>query len=631
MDLSGHIIASFVAVFIGSAALLLLNKELRAKRGALSKTPSLKDLNWLFCIALIQAGASWLHHYTALLSTTVFSVYGLLIWLDALLFVQYRIEVNRETILWFFKGTKGLLKGVPHLFEAVTKFRPALLIPLFTVLVFILSAFASSWISLIFAAVILLICLLAVNGNRWLTSGLFATLIILTTIGLHASTGDLSLSILTGGMCVIIIGALNLYKLVMRPGSAFFTTPSLLPNILLSDDFTLDIISDEEQLKKFMTRPGLIQPSPLSGICQGASIILITMESLGCYIQPYSNGVIESRLAKRFGDNRWLSRRHYSLCPNTTVSTNQMYTGGYSNNPYNKEDSAYYGSEAHYINTLRKAGYSTMFLDSANTDLYDYWKLLKRIGFDHIWGTEDLPSNGLTADYRLWNMVDEVANRVGNKPFFLHIINDQTHMPYEVVDTQRFNRHKGTSQKAVYLNAIEEVDFIIDEFLNRLSGKIDLSNTILVFTGDHGESFGEYGYSFHSNSVIPEQTQVPFMMTHPSLSAKDIEHSSHFDLFPTFFDLLGISCDIPGYGQSLGLDNRPLQYFFHSATLKGNTPANFSFMQNNELYWFDRLFNQLYRFCLVDNKWENKPVEDKAGVEAMLVKHLLEKRLIKTG
>ena len=631
MSLSGYLIASFVAVFTGTATLLLLNKALRAKRGALSKTPSLEDLNWLSGVAMIQAAALWLHPYAAVLTTTVFCVFGLLIWLDALLFVQYRIEVNRETIMWFFKGTKGLLKGAPHLFEVLSKFRPAILIPLFTVLVFILSVFASGWVSLLFAAIILLVCVLAVNDNRWLTAGLIATLILLTIIAWQASTGDFLPATQAGSMCVIIIGALNLYKLVVRPGSAFFTTPSLLPNILSSDDFTLTARADEEQVQRFMTRPGLIQPSPLSGTCQGASIILITMESLGCYIHPYSNGVIESRLAKRFGDNRWFSRRHYSLCPNTTVSTNQMYTGGYSNNPYNKDDSAYYGGEPQYINRLKQAGYTTLFLDSANTGLYDYWKLLKRIGFDHIWGTADLPSNGLTADYRLWNMVDEVADKVGIKPFFLHLINDQTHMPYEVVDTQRFNRHKGNSQKALYLNAVEEADFIIDEFLTRLSEKLDLSNTILVFTGDHGESFGEYGYSFHSNSVIPEQTQVPFMLMHPALSAKDIEHSSHFDLFPTFFDLLGIACDTPGYGQSLGLDSRPLQYFFHSATLKGNTPANFSFMQNNELYWFDRLFNQVYRFCFVKNKWVNMPVEDKAWVEAMLGKHLLEKGLIKTG
>jgi arylsulfatase A-like enzyme len=130
-------------------------------------------------------------------------------------------------------------------------------------------------------------------------------------------------------------------------------------------------------------------------------------------------------------------------------------------------------------------------------------------------------------------------------------------------------------------------------FLQKLAEKIDLSNTILVFTGDHGESFGEFGYSFHSNSVIMPQMQVPFMLSHPKLEAKNLEHSCHFDLFPTFFDLLGIEYEHSSIGQTLGLDDRDFVYFVHSATLKGNSPANFGLIQDGVLCWVDRLFNQV--------------------------------------
>ena len=226
-------------------------------------------------------------------------------------------------------------------------------------------------------------------------------------------------------------------------------------------------------------------------------------------------------------------------------------------------------------------------------------------------------------------MVDEVAEQVKDRPFFLHLINDQTHMPYEVVDNERFNRHEGESKKAQYLNAVEEVDYIFDEFLSRLAKKVDLSNTIVVFTGDHGESFGEYGYSFHSNSVIPEQTQVPFMLTHPKLAKKTISHSSHFDLFPTFLDLLGITHNISGHGQPLALEKREKNYFFHSATLKGNTPANFSLLKDNDLYWFDRLFNQIYQFKFEQGRWVSHPVKNKPWVAKVLEQNLMMKGLMK--
>ena len=624
-----NLLSQSLVLFGALLPLLLLNKQLRAKRGALSKAASLADINWLLLVSVGHVALCHFSGITAIVSTALLSLYAVLIWLDAMLFVQYRIEVNRETIMWFFKGTKGLMKGVPHLLDVLKRFKPAVLIPFMAIACF-------SAITMQMWAVTA--CL---AGALWLLCGGFIETGAKSRI-LWACVGGLLVSLpLIPGIpvgafeaimlaVILLVLALNGYATVAKAKAEFFTTPSLLPNILLSDNFTAPDTADGEPLRPFVPAIKSTLKTDLFGHCKGANVILITMESLGCYVQPYDNAPVQSSLVKRFNANRWLSSQHFSLCPNTTVSTNQMYTGLYSNNPYNKADSAYYGGEPRYIKALQQAGYHTLFLDSANTGLYDYWKLLERIGFDKVWGTDDIPANGLTADYRLWNMVDEVARQVSNKPFFLHLINDQTHMPYEVVDKQRFNRHGGSSQKALYLNAVEEVDYIIDEFLNRLAEKVDLSDTLVVFTGDHGESFGEYGYSFHSNSVIPEQTQVPFMLTHPKLESKTISHSSHFDLFPTFLDLLGIDHDIAGHGQSLALDDRDKCYFFHSATLKGNTPANFSLLYENDLYWFDRLFNQIYQFKFEQGRWLSQPVKDKQWVATMLGYNLLSKGLITT-
>lgn len=613
-------------LFAALLPLLLLNKALRAKRGALSKSASLRDVNWLLLVSVVHVVLCQLSVYTGMLSVMLGCLYAFLIWLDAMLFVQYRIEVNRETITWFFKGTKGLMKGVPHLLEVLGKFKPAILIPFFAVGCFGFSALGQ--VDTLFVVAGLLWLLHAATVEL---SALTRAMAVLTGAGLLSKPllgtvpPGMELSML---LVIVAVLMLNIWSVITKSKAAFFTTPSLLPNILLSDNFSAPAQAGNEKLQLYIPQPKPAQKSELFGQCKGASIILITMESLGCYVQPYDNAPVKAKLVKRFARNRWVSAQHFSLCPNTTVSTNQMYTGQYSNNPYNKADSAFYGSEPLYVKALQEQGYKTLFLDSANTGLYDYWKLLERIGFDKVWGTEDIPAQGLRADYRLWNMVDEVAEQVNAKPFFLHLINDQTHMPYEVIDKERFNRHKGASQKALYLNAVEEVDYIIDEFLTRLAARVDLSDTILVFTGDHGESFGEFGYSFHSNSVIPQQTQVPFMLTHPKLADRTLAHSSHFDLFPTFFDLLGIENDIAGFGQSMALPDREKCYFFHSATLKGNTPANFSLLRENDLYWFDRLFNQVYQFTFTQGNWVSQPVRDRNWIEAMLGQNLRSKGLL---
>ncbi|MCV2885452.1 sulfatase-like hydrolase/transferase [Aestuariibacter sp. AA17] len=618
-----------LTTFLFLSGLLRLIKILRGKRGALASEVCLDDLLVLFAssglLALCYVTSSYLLGIVSLLIVVV----GMLSLIDAMLFVQYRIEVNRQTISWFMTGSKGLVKGIPHLLLVFKKYPPALVVtPLLCAYLVLINM--KILVPLIMLAIFVLGYVCSRSGSKSLWDTLAMMLSLLTApmvfYGTFVSNAWVAILCLTT-ISLLVISIL--IKSLKKSSAAFLTTPTLLLNFFSDDNVSVDQSVDfKEEHKIFIPpKPAIPEKSRYFGECKGANIILITLESLGAYIPPYNNQGAYSTLLKRFENNTWNSRKHYCLCPNTTVSTNQIYSGAYSNNPYNREDSLYPGVEPKHVKTLKKAGYKTFFLDSANINLYDYHKLLNRIGFDKYWGTDDIPSNGLRADYRIWNMVDELVECIDDSPFFLHLINDQTHMPYEVVDKQRFSRHKGRSAKETYLNAIEESDYIIDEFLTRLGKRIDLSDTLIVFTGDHGESFGEHGYSFHSNSVISQQMQVPFFMHHPNLESKSIEHSCHFDLFPTFFDLLGIETSEPCLGASLGKDDRPNAYFFHSATLKGNTPANFGFLYENQFYWTDRLFNQVR---LVDAQGNNASLSkhERSYTEAMLYQMLKARNIL---
>lgn len=597
---------------------------MRGKRGALYVAVNLDDLIIVmavsvFVVTMTMLAPVWL----MMIIAGVLALYCFLIWLDALLFVQYRIEINQQTLSWFITGSKGLSKGVPHLAAGLQKLPSAMWVPLFWPVV-IFSFALNSTIEWLVVSTVSAFMLAVFNHKNWLKRALLVTFCI-ATFGLFYTSPELTVNILMfiGFVGVVFTLLLIAMRVLFQSQHPFLTSPTLLTNIMLDDTFEADDDIEIQVQHQAFVNPVLEKPkaSELHGKLAGANIILITVESMGAYVSPYAKDAARSLLAERFENSSWLSKQHFCLCPNTTVSTNQMYTGNYSNNPYNKVESLYPGSQPKHIAHLKKAGYKTLFLDSADIGLYDYHKLLKRIGFDKVWGTADIPANGLKADYRLLNMVDVVADEVQQQPFFLHLINDQTHMPYEVIDKKRFNRHKGKDAKSTYLNALEEVDFIFNQFLDKLEAKIDLSNTMIVFTGDHGESFGEYGYSFHSNSVIEPQMHVPFMLNHAKLAAKTIEHSCHFDLFPTFFDLLGIDVDYPTLGTSIAHDDRDFAYFFHSATLKGNSPANFGFMLNGEMLWMDRLFNQVNGISPQQQKLSLQ------GAEKRYIKNLLYKML----
>ena len=425
---------TFILYIVMASSLLSLTKKVRARRGALSSVLNFKDIQILMlssiAVSFALAAVPWLA-VKALICISFF-LYGVLIWLDALLFVQYRIEINRQSMAWFFTGSKGLAKGIPHLFLLLKQVPWIVFIPLM-------------WAA---------------------TQGVVLYLQSLPSTSFSSETA-FSVSLFAGLMMVAMI-LLYVWQLMNRPNHQFFTAPSLLLNIVLDDTFAgnEDLVLDPRHQPFVEPKMHNGFTSEITGVCEGANIILITIESLGNYLENEVSEGIQSKLRERFREHTWIGKKHFCLCPNTTVSTNQIYTGAYSNNPYNKLDSLYPGAEPKHLKTLKQRGYTTMFLDSADIELYDYYKLLDRIGFDHVWGTNDMHGNERKADYRLWNMVDAVADAADGGPFFLHIINDQSHMPYETVDNKRFNRHKGKDAKSQYMNAVEEVDYIIDEFLN---------------------------------------------------------------------------------------------------------------------------------------------------------------------
>ncbi len=605
-------------------------KVFRGKRGALSNTLCLNDIAILLITALV---ITLFYFFIPTLLTTILviiNLYTILLWLDALLFIQFRIDVNRQTIIWFLSGTKGLLKGVPYLLKGFKKYPWGAMLPVF--LIWNTLTLINNGSLLWFFVVLSAYAYMALNTTQqWFIRASIAALIALSVymtisyIQLDAFIWDVILIIL-----VILIGVLSIISNKFQ--AAFFSTKSMIGNVFLSDDFipNLELSLKSEHNKIINTTESTQCKSTYFARCQGANIILITMESLGAYIQPYVTSGAFSKISERFSSNSWISMNHYALCPNTTVATNQIYTGNYSNNPYNREQSDFPGIKPRHLDVLKEHGYKTLFLDSANLDLFNYYKLLNQIGFDKIWGTKDIPENGLRADYRLLNMIGDVVREIDNKPFFLHIINDQTHMPYELIDKKRFNKHthRFSFDKGLYLDVVEEVDEIIDSFLTKLGQKIDLSNTIIAFTGDHGESFGEHGYSFHSNSIIPQQTQVPFMLNHRLLNSREIEHSCHFDIFPTFFDLLGIDYNYSCFGSSIALSDRKNNYFFHSATLQGNTPANFSLLIDDTIYWVDRLFKRTCEYNKDTHSLKTINASKKQYIETLLYYMLEKRRLI---
>src|SRR5690606_13822625 len=63
-----------------------------------------------------------------------------------------------------------------------------------------------------------------------------------------------------------------------------------------------------------------------------------------------------------------------------------------------------------------------------------------------------------------------------------------------------------------YKNAVHHVDTLFGRFL---SSTADVENSIVVFTGDHGQEFFEHGHIFHLSELNDVQTEVPIYFQLP--------------------------------------------------------------------------------------------------------------------
>lgn len=94
-----------------------------------------------------------------------------------------------------------------------------------------------------------------------------------------------------------------------------------------------------------------------------------------------------------------------------------------------------------------------------------------------------------------------------------------------------------------YRNSIYYVDSLFGQLITCLKEKKIYDESLIVFTGDHGEEFFEEGQLFHASHLSRMQTEPPiYYKLGDNARAKEIDMqkilSSHVDIFPTLIDTL---------------------------------------------------------------------------------------------
>jgi arylsulfatase A-like enzyme len=195
---------------------------------------------------------------------------------------------------------------------------------------------------------------------------------------------------------------------------------------------------------------------------------------------------------------------------------------------------------------FRSAGYTT-FGVSDNPNVSEAQGFAA--GFDRFENFSYAGANRVNAVIASWE-----AEIAGAAPWFVYLHYMDPHQPYN--RRRPWHRPPTASDRhavnsAAYDSEIGWVDAHLREAFERLG--VDAS-TLVVFTTDHGEEFGEHGSGSHRFKLYSELTRVPLFLHHPGVAPRRVRADvSLVDLLPTLRSILGL----PASAQEAGIDLTP--------------------------------------------------------------------------
>jgi arylsulfatase A-like enzyme len=346
------------------------------------------------------------------------------------------------------------------------------------------------------------------------------------------------------------------------------------------------------------------QPIVLPAGPRPRNVILIVLESVGrrylsCYGSPYRTA---PRLEAEAGNSLILDR-YYANIGRTDGSMATLVRSQYVPITWRRlaEDQPDVAGTS-LAQVLRRRGYQTAFMSSADLTYVDMKSFLAARGFDEVSGSEEVAlgesvnSWGASDGALLHYLRNWIERRDRGKPFFAMAWTSQTHDPYNLSPGRKRlpiftgKRPFGSPDLNTYLNCISQVDELLGNLLDALRGSGIADDTLVIITGDHGESFGMTHYGFgHGWQIYDEQVAVPCIFWNPQLFApgrRSDAPGAHVDLSLSILDLLGIHpSEAPDdwQGHSLFGTNPPTRSYFFAANrdlILGVCEGNWKYTRN---------------------------------------------------
>ncbi len=137
--------------------------------------------------------------------------------------------------------------------------------------------------------------------------------------------------------------------------------------------------------------------------------------------------------------------------------------------------------------------------------------------------------------------------KVRRSPWFLWVHCWDPHTPYDPPEP-----FKTQYRDHLYEGEVAYVDLVLGKLFGYMKENNLFDSTLIVFTGDHGESLGQHGEETHGFFAYNSSLWIPLIISLPEpASGRVDDYVSHVDIFPTVCDILGIKKPTSLQGTSL--------------------------------------------------------------------------------
>lgn len=147
-------------------------------------------------------------------------------------------------------------------------------------------------------------------------------------------------------------------------------------------------------------------------------------------------------------------------------------------------------------------------------------------------------------------VVQKAMDWLGNqkKSWFLWVHCFDPHQQYNPPEP-----FKTEFKESPYNGEVAYVDHELGRLFGCLKQKGWEDNTLIIFTGDHGESLGQHGESTHGYFAYNSTIWIPLIIVCPGVNPVVVERNvCHVDIFPTVCDVL--SLEKPDFLQGISLE-----------------------------------------------------------------------------